>query len=843
MTFLGLRMTDLRIADLRIAIRYLRKTPAFTATAVLMLALGIGATTAIFSVVEGVLLRPLPFPHPEKLMVVSDLVQSIPAGLELRGNGESGVTPYDIQAFMRDTHSFESLGGYQQTGYELSGAGEPAQINAARLSGEVFRVLQVPPLMGRWFTQQEDDQKQQLAVISYSFWQDRLHGNAGVLGTKFQLDRKVYEVIGVMPRGFEFPLQPGRLNRNEVWLPLSLTQTELSFAAGASWGFDMVGRLKPDVTPQQATSDVERVVSQTMHDHPLSETGFIWNSVVRPLHEETVERARPLVRTLFLAIFVVMLIACANLAGLLLVRAIRRRREIAVRMALGEPTGKVLRLAILESLVLSVAGGVLGLVLADNLVRVGVSRLPETLPRINEIGVDWRVGLFALALAVVTGLVCGLAPAFAAMRTSVNDTLKEGGRTGSAGSAHARLRSALVVGEIAIAMVLLVACSLLLRSFERMRAVDLGFRPDHTLSAYFSLPAQPYGNQKTINELEDEVIRRVQKLPGVKFAGFSSFLPDTPTTGKTVFLAEGYVPPTGTGQPLAIQDTVRGDYLQAMGVPLLRGRYFTPADTANSQLVVIVTRNVAQHYWPGADPIGKRIRFDAQETNKGRWITIVGEVADVKDGLRDAPSLEQIYLPVDQVEADLGGWATPTDLNLSYGYLVLRTEMLPEQEAKALNATVRSVDPQLALDQVRTMEQAVYESEAPRRFNTALISAFAIAAVLLAALGIYSIMAFSTALRTQEMAIRLAMGSQRTGIFGLVFTSAAKLAVFGCVLGLIGTAAVSRILQSLLFGVNSFDPLVLALAVGFVLLLALAASFVPARRAASIEPMQALRAD
>jgi putative ABC transport system permease protein len=833
----------LRLAEIRVAIRYLRKTPAFTVTAVLMLAIGIGATTAIFSVVEGVLLRPLPFPHPERLMVVTDLVQGIPAGLELRGNGESGVTGYDIQAFMRDSHSFESIGGYQQSGYELSGAGDPAQINAARLSGEAARALDIAPLKGRWFTQQEDDQKQQLAVISYSFWQDRLHGNAAVLGAKFQLDRKVYEVIGVMPPGFEFPLQPGRLNRNEAWLPLSLTQSELSFAAGAAWGFDMVGRLKPGITPLQATNDVERVVNQTMRDHPLAETGFTWNAIVRPLHEESVERSRPLVRTLFLAIFVVMLIACANLAGLLLVRAIRRRREIAVRMALGEPTGKVLRLAIFESLVLSLAGGALGLVLAENLVRVGVSRLPETLPRVNEIGVDWRVGLFAMALAVGTGLLCGLAPAFAAMRTSVNETLKEGGRTGSAGGAHARLRSALVVGEIAVAMVLLVACSLLLRSFEKMRAVDLGFRPDHTLSAYFSLPEQPYGNQKAINELEDELIRRVQHLPGVKFVGFSSFLPDTPATGKTVFLAEGYVPPPGNGQPLAIQDNVRGDYLQAMGVPLLRGRYFTPADTPDSQRVVIVTHNLAQHYWPGVDPIGKRIRFDSQETNKGRWITIVGEVADVKDGSRDTPSLEQIYLPVDQVEADLGAWATPADLNLSYGYLALRTETPPEQMTRALNATLRSVDPQLALDHVRSMEQAVSESEAPRRFNTVLISAFAIAAVLLAALGIYSIMAFSTALRTQEIAIRLAMGSQRTGILRLVFASAAKLAILGCVLGLAGTAAVSRMLQSLLFGVNSFDPVVLALALIFVLLLALAASFVPARRAASIEPIQALRAD
>jgi predicted permease len=605
----------------------------------------------------------------------------------------------------------------------------------------------------------------------------------------------------------------------------------------------MVGRLKPGTTRQQAMSDVERVTGETMRVHPLSETGFIWHAVVRPLQEETVEHARPLVRTLFLAIVVVMLIACANLAGLLLVRAIRRRREIAVRMALGAPASRLLRGAILESLVLSVAGGVLGLVLAANLVQAGVKWLPETLPRVSEVGVDWRVGLFAIVLSVVTGLACGLAPAFAALRTSVNDTLKEGGRTGTPGSGHGRLRSALVVGEIAIAMVLLVACGLLLRSFEKMRTVDVGFRPDHTLTAYFSLPAQPYSNQKTIDELEDKVIHRVQELPGVRFAGFTSFLPESGNPVRTVFVAEDYVAPHGSGQPMAIQVNVRGDYLQAMGVRLLRGRLVTPADTAKSQLVTLVTRNLAQHYWPGADPIGKRIRVDSQETHKAPWITIVGEVADLKDVSPDATSAEQIYLPIDQVEADMGGWAVPTDLNLSWGYLALRTEMPPEQAASALNGALRSIDPQLALDQVRSMEQAVSESEAPRRFNTALISAFAIAAVLLAALGIYSVMSFSTALRAHEMAIRLALGSQRTGILGLVFTSAAKLAVLGCVLGLLGAAVVSRLMQSLVFGVSPFDPLVLAMAGVFVLLLALVASLLPARRAAAIEPIEALRAD
>jgi predicted permease len=827
------------LLDLRLAIRYLLKTPGFTATALLMLALGIGATTAIFSVVEGVLLRPLPFPHPEKLVVVTDVAQ----GLNMRGNGESGVTGFDIQAYTRDTHSFESLGGYQQTTYELSGIGEPMQVSASRLSGGVFPALQIAPLLGRFFAQREDEQKERVVVLSYSFWQTRLHGDAGVLGAKFFLDRQPYVVIGVMPRGFEFPLLPGHLNHSAMWVPASLTPTELSFDQGAVWGFDMVGRLKPSITPAQAQSDAERVAQETVRTHPPSVTGFSWHAVVRSLHEETVERARLLVRTLFLAVFVVMLIACANFAGLLLVRAIRRRREAALRLALGAPASALLRNAILESMLLSVTGGLLGLLLASNALTLGLSRLPETLPRISEIGLDWRVAAFALLLAVSTGLVCGLAPAFAALRTSVNEVLKEGGRTGATGGRHARLRSALVVGEIAVAMVLLVACGLLLRSFEKMRAVDLGFRPDRTLTAYYALPEQPYGTQAAVNQLGDELTRRLQQLPGVKYAGLTSFLPDTGTYSRSVFVAEGYVPPQGVDQPLGIEVMVRGDYLQAMGVPLLGGRFFTPADSANAPLVVIVNHKLADHYWHGADPVGKRIRMDSQVTNKAPWMTIVGVVADLKDGPPDAPSMEQFYLPVDQVEKANGGWAVPTDLNGNWGYIALRAETPPQQMAGLLSATVRSIDPQLALDEVQSMEQAVSNSEAPRRFNTALISAFAIAAALLAALGIYSVIAFSAALRSHEMAIRMALGAQRSRILALVFTSAVKLAIIGCAVGLLGASAVSHLMRSFLFGVSPFDPLVLTLGTVCVLILAVVASLLPARRAASIDPMQALRAD
>jgi putative ABC transport system permease protein len=401
----------------------------------------------------------------------------------------------------------------------------------------------------------------------------------------------------------------------------------------------------------------------------------------------------------------------------------------------------------------------------------------------------------------------------------------------------------LVIGEIAIALVLLVASGLLLRSFEKMRAVDLGFRPDHVLVANYSLPRQQYSMQATVNRFNDEMIRRLRQLPGVTSVGLTDSLPTSGNGGGTAFVAEGYVPPPGAGLSIATESTMQGDYVQAMGIPLLAGRMLTPADTADTQLVAIINHKLAEHYWPGTDPIGKRMRIGVREMQTP-WMTVVGEVADVKGDSPDTPSKEQFYQPVDQLGKSLGALASPTDPPRgSSGYIALRTAMEPEQMENLLRATVRSMDALLPLTQVQGMEHTVSESEAPRRFNTLLISTFAIAAVLLAALGIYSVIAFSAALREQEMAIRMALGSQRAGILRLVFTSAAKLAIAGCTLGLLGAAAASHLLRSLVFEVSPFDPLVLAVAAIFVLMLALAASLLPARRAASINPMKALRAD
>ncbi len=826
------------LQDIRYALRQLRKSPGFTVTAILMLAVGIGATTAIFSIVEGVLLRPLPFPDPDRLVVLGDVLE----GSHCSSCAQSSVTPPDIRNYMRDTQSFSHLGGYRERLFELSGTGDPVAVNGTRMSGEVFAALGVSPLLGRTFTQQEDNESQQVVVLSYGMWRNRFHGNANVLGSKIILYRKPYTVIGVMPRDFEFPLNPGHVNQSEFWLPLSLQPAEFTAGAAASWNSRMVGRLKPGISIEQAQSDAERVARATMRDYPAYMRSLRIHAVVTLLHEDTVAQARPMVRALFFAVIVVLLIVCANLAGLLLVRAIRRRREFAVRLALGARAATLLRQAIVESMVLSIAGGALGLALAAIALRVGVSLLPQTLPRVNEIGLDWPVMLFALGLALSTGFLCGLAPAFAAIRTSVNETLKEGGRIGTSGSGHARLRSALVVAEIAVALTLLTASGLLLRSFERMRDVKLGFRPENTLAALYVLPHQQYRTQSAIDEFTKTLLNDLGQLPAVTAVGITSFLPAAGNNWGISFTVEGYVPARGAGLNMATTSLVEGDPFGALGIRVLRGRVFNESDNASSQLVAIVNRKMAERYWPGQDAIGKRLRRGLPETFTP-WMTVVGEVDDVTLGARDAETTPQVYQPVTQTVASEGVFASVGELSASDGWVVLRSRMDPEQLENTMRAVVRKIDPQLPLYQMQTMEHAISKSEEPRRFNTVLISSFAVAAVLLSVLGIYGVIAFSVALREQEMAVRIALGCQRSGMVLFILSSGARLAGVGCGLGLLGAVAASRLLRSFLFEVSPFDPGVLALSAIAILLLALAASALPARRASSMDPMLALRGE
>lgn len=825
-------------SDLRLVLRQLRQSPGFTATAVLMLAFGIGATTAIFSIVDGVLLRPLPFAHPNELVTLGDQL----SGTNWGEHDPGPVTGPEVATYQRETHAFQGLGGFTYQAYEFSsGNGEPVQVLGARMTPSMLPTLGVAPLLGRIFTAQEDEQKSQVAVLNYTTWKDRFHGDPRVLGSKILLDRKPYVVIGVMPQSFEFPLAAGRLNRVELWVPMSFSAADLAPNMETSWFYEMVGRLKPGVTRAQAEADANQVAAGIMRNYPPDAKNFRIHPVVYPLQQITVLDTRPLLRMLFLAVAVVLLIACANLAGLLLVRAIRRQREIAVRMAIGAPALAVLRQMVLESVVISVAGGLIGIGLAAAAVTFGRNLLPETLPSVDAITLNWGVVGFALLLAVATGFFCGLAPGFAALRTNVNASLKEGGRSGSSGGGHARLRSALVVMEIAVALVLLTASGLLLRSFSKMSQVSLGFRPDHVTVALYALPGKQYAAQAQVDTFNRSLLERLRQLPGVTAAGLTNTIPST-GDGIEAFVADGYVDPRGPDRTSAAPFAVIGDYFQAMGIPLLRGRTFTESDDANSQLVAIVNREFAEHYWPGQDPIGKRMRTGTLKSGTP-WMTIVGEIGDAKLGRPDEDAREQFYQPVAQLEKDAGPEAQPTDVNGNGGYIVVRGALPPEQMESALRNVVRGLDPQLSLTQLQTMDEVVAASEAPRRFNTIIISGFALAAVLLAVLGIYSIIAFSVASRVQEMAIRMALGSQRSHIVRLVAMSGLKLAAVGCVLGLAGAAAAAKIVRSFLFGVSPFDPAVMILATVAVFGLALAASALPARRAASVDPLQALRGE
>ena len=622
---------------------------------------------------------------------------------------------------------------------------------------------------------------------------------------------------------------------------MSFTNAELTQGAG-NWSYYLVGRLKPGVTPAQARQDAAGAAQEIMRNFPPALSHRRIHPAVLPLKETTVEQARPLVRTLFLAVVVVLFIACTNLAGLLLLRVLRRRRDICVRVALGASRATVLGETLTEALLLSIIGGLLGLALAWMALRIGISFLPETLPRVGSIALDWKVVIFALALAVLTGLLCGLMPAFAAARTGVNEVLKEGGRTGTSGGGHARLRSALVIAELAVALVLLTASGLLLRSFEKMRSIDLGFRADHTLTAAYSLPRQQYSTQTAIDSFNLALRSSLEGLPGVKAVGFTTMLPAADVEFSGTFTPDQYIPPPGAGLNLAWIAQVGGNYFQAQGIPIIRGRDFTEADRDGAPLVVIVNRTLAQHYWPGQNPIGKRLHRGPKEANLP-WLTVVGEIGGVKELAADVPTGQQFYIPASQSKAGAGQFAPPGMLTGNAGSIVVRGQLAPDQMANSLRAIVRSIDPQLPLTQVEAMDQVIAEGQAPRRFNTALIAAFAGAAVLLALLGIYSFIAFSTALRTQELAIRLALGSQRAGIVRLVFLSGCKLGLAGCGIGVIGTVFATRLMRSMLFEVDPLDPTVLALATLSILLLTVAASVIPARRAAAIEPVEALRTE
>ena len=817
--------------NLRIACRQLGNAPWFSLTVVLTLALGIGATTAIFSLVEGILLRPLPFKDADRLVLLGDHL----------GNGLTtpGVTAREIETYATAAHAFSSMGAYAGAGYEISGGATPEQVPAARLNARLFPTLGVQPILGRVFTQQEEDARQPLAVLSYALWLNRYHRDPHVIGTSIVLDRRPYTIIGVMPRSFEFPLQTGHLDQSQLWVPLSLTPDELSDQNNGLWGYHIVARVKDGVTIPQAAQDADRVAQQVMRNFPASMSAIHITGDVMQLREFLVADVRPLLHALFFAVSIVLLIACANVAGLLLVRAIRRRREYAVRLALGARSGIILRESIFEGVLLSLAGGLLGLAFAAAVIRTTLHLLPESMPRVDSVSLDAGVIAFALIVALATGVLCSLAPAFAALQTNLTESLKEGTRTGSGAANHAWLRSALVVSEIAIALMLLTVAGAFLRSFQKMRAVDPGFRPDHVLVAGYTLPLNHYPTETSVANFRRNVIDRLSAKPGVVAAGITDQLPASGGGRAAGFTVEG-IPISRWKLQFAPLTDVDGDYFRAMSIPLLEGRYFTNNDNTSAPLVAIVAQTMAKHFWPGQSALGKRLHVGNPKRTYP-WATIVGVVADTKVGARDEPNSDQWYIPSQQPAILNGPEDTDTLTTPAYGFIALRSALPPEQMTQTLRSAVTEIDPLLALQQVQPMNDVISNVEAPRRFNTTLITAFAAGALLLSITGIYAVVAFSVSLRTQEIAIRMALGAQRISIARLVLISGAKTALIGCCLGVVGSLAVSRMIRSFLFGVSATDPMVYVAAVVIMMLIALLASALPARRAASGDPIDALR--
>jgi putative ABC transport system permease protein len=818
--------------NLRITLRQLRKSPGFTLTVVLTLALGIGATTAIFSLVEGILLRPLPFSDPNRLVLLGD---------HIGGNPGLGITAREIATYQNAASAFSSIGGFSGTSFELSGISRPEEVTAARMTANVFPTLGVQPMLGRVFTAHEDEAHQPLAVISYAMWMNHFQRDPNILGKPINLDRKTYSIIGVMPRSFEFPLQDGQLDQTQLWVPMSLTPEELTDANAGMWGFQLVGRLKDGVTVAHAAQDAGRVAQQAMRNFPSNMAAIRITGDAALLKEQAVGDVRPLLRTLFIAVAVVLLIACMNVAGLLLVRAIRRRREYAVRLALGASSGVLLRESVFEGLLLSLVGGLLGLGFAAAAIRTALHLLPESMPRVSSISMDGAVVAFALLVSIVTGALCSVAPALAAVRTNLTESLKDSARTGSGAQSHSWLRSTLVVAEIAIALVLLTVSGAFLRSFQKMRAVDPGFRPDHVLVAGYQLPLGQYSTNASVNAFNRAVVDRLSTSTSVVAAGITSVLPASGGWAGSAFTIED-VPVSQWKLQFANFASIDGDYFHALDIPLLDGRTFTANDRADTPLVVIVNQTMAKHCWPGQRAIGKRIH--AGNPKKGMpWATVVGVVADTTVGARDEPSADQWYIPTEQPAILNGTQDAGTLTRAADGFIALRSYLPPQQMTQALQAAVAQIDSVLALQHSQPMSEVVSDIEAPRRFNTDLITAFAAGALLLAVTGIYAVVAFSVSLRTQEIAIRMALGAQRGRIARLVLISGLKMALIGCVLGVLGSLAISRLIASFLFNVSATDPLIYVAAAITMILMTLAATALPARRAASANPLDALRAN
>lgn len=814
--------------DVRFGARMLRKSPGFTAIAILTLALGIGASTTVFSLVNSILLNPLPYPHAEQIVLPWRIT---PPGVDL-GFAEFPWDRTGYLLFAKETQTFQDTAAMEAQTFNLTGSGDPVRLNGVTVSAGFFPTLGVAPQVGRTFTSDEDQLgHEREAVLSDALWRQQFGADPGIAGRSIDLDGLSYAVIGVMPPGFAFPRSeemPGNFefpHTPQLWVPIALPTGPPK--RGEPSELAVIGRLKPGVSVAQAQAEMNIFTKRQEALIPAAKGWF--NTRVTPLSRQvTGDTRRPLLLILG-AVGVVLLIACSNVASLLLTRSLGRRKEFTVRAALGAGKGRLVRQLFTESLLLALAAGVLGIAFAEAGVRFVRVMGPRDLPRLAEVSPDMRMFVFALGVALLTGILFGIAPAFGAAREDVAGTLRETGQRSGGSVAAPRIRSILVVCEMALALVLVIAAGLLVRTFYQILGVDAGFTAERALTFDISLSSVKYSDPDRILTFYDKTLAQLRTIPQVRSAGISEAIPlRRPPEGTALRVPEFVVGPSKQ-RPFGDYTFISPGYFGALGTPILRGRDFLDSDTGDSTLVAIVNSTMAKRFWPGQDPIGKQVGVPIRPTN----MTVVGVVPDFRHKSLRENAEPEIFVPYTQKP-----WPSMLALQVA-----VRTTGDPGAAVSYVREAIRAVDPGVPISNVMTMSAAVDDSMSQSRFSMLLLGSFGALALLMASIGMYGVISYAVAQRTREIAIRMALGAERKSVFTMVLAQGARLAALGITIGVAVALIATRLMERFLFGVRPADPLTFGAVITLLVAIALLASYVPARRATRVDPMVALRTE
>jgi putative ABC transport system permease protein len=814
------------IQDVRFGVRMLRKNPGFTAVAVLTLALGIGANTAIFSVISAVLLKPLPFEQPDRLVKV----YHTPPQASFPGIPTFSVSPANFLDWRAQSQAFEGMAAYGFRRYTLTGKGRPEAISIGLVNSGLFSLLRARPLIGRVILEDEDEPgRDHEVVLSYSFWLEYFGGDREIVGKNIELNAEPFTVVGVMKPGFDFPIVRSPNLRMQLWKPMAWTDRER--AVRDIHNYLVVARLKDGVSLKQAQAELDGISSRLMQLYPRDDKG--WGAIAIPLTEDLVGEIRPSLLILLGAVAFVLLIACANVANLLLARTLSRRKEIAIRAALGAGRGRLLQQVLSETLLLALAGGLLGLIFAHYGVELIVNYLAQRLPRYREIGLDGGVLAFTLGVSLVTGFAAGLLPALRLAKEESNQALKESQGQVALDAVGSHTRSVLVVSEVTLSLMLLIGAGLLIRSLWALRSVNPGFDPHHVLTMGVSVPPTKFTDPAQQIRFFSDVLERVRTVPGVESAGLNDDLPLGDGSHEPI-LAEGWPVVPMSDLPEVDVRVISPGYLSAMHIPVLSGRDFDDSDAQGRAGAVLISQSMAKQFWPNENAIGKHVTlyFYPQLTR-----VVVGIVADVKeDGLKQKRAAVELYFPLAQLSA-------PKSLEWqSFGMnLVVRTAQNPSSIAAALTEAVHGVDPEVALLNVRTMDDLVSASLSPQRFTMLLLAVFAGLALLLATIGIYSVISYSVSRRTHEIGIRISLGASPADVLLLVLRQGMMLTAMGLVIGIITALVFSRLMATVVYDVKPSDPLTFVAVALLLAGVAVVACYIPARRATRVDPGVALR--